>query len=486
MRKGMEPEQLMITMTAAAWIGIMFLIAVALRAKVKFLGRMLVPACMIAGIIGFILMNTTGLGDTTSEEYSTIAGMLYNVLFINLGLTLGEKKAGDKKNKKVPFRERKSNSMFSGIVGMGSFWAIAYSLQALIGFAVLYLIGGFWNMDAGYGLLIPFGFAQGPGQAVTYGTVIEGEGMTDAVQVAMLFAALGFIIAFAIGVPFARKGIEKGMVCSKVRMGDELVSGFIQPKKQENYGKVTTYGGNLDVMTLHLALIGLCWILGLQIGKLWAFIPGYFGNLFSQLLFFNGMLAAYAVKYIMGRLGFQKYMDRGTQVRISNSCTDFMVTATFMAISLKVVGKWIAPVVIACIVVAAVTWTLIRYFGARFGGENDFERVLGEWGTVTGTNATGLSLVRIADPDNHTTTAAELGPANIVNVPASYVVAPAICAFAAGNMKTGVMVMSLLGVVAAYLLFMRVTGVWGKKTFDMKTGEKYTVAADSVQPATEI
>lgn len=82
-------------------------------------------------------------------------------------------------------------------------------------------------------------------------------------------------------------------------------------------------------------------------------------------------------------------------------------------------------------------------------------------------------MVRIADPNNDTTTAAELGPANIINVPASYIVAPAICAYAAGSMSAGAMVGSLIGIIIAYLIFMRVIGVWGKKTFDISTGEKF-------------
>jgi len=462
-------------MTAVAWIGLMFLVAVILRAKIPFLGKTLIPACLIAGVVGFIFMNTTGLSGTTSTEYTTISGQLYTFMFINLGLTLGEgrKEKKEKIHGVKDLRSRMGDSMFSGIFGMGSYWALAYAFQALIGFAILVIIGKAWNMDPTYGLLIPFGFAQGPGQAVTYGTVIEKAGWANAVQVAMLFAAVGFLIAFIMGVPFARKGIQKGIASSNVKMSDDLVTGFIVPDRQETYGKITTYGGNLDVMTFHIALIGICWILGLQIGKAWGLIPGYFGQLFSQLLFFNGMLAGYLIRYIMGKLGLTKYMDRGTQVRITNASTDLMVTATFMAINLQVVGKWIVPALIICVVTALVTWVTIRYFGARFGGRNDFERLLGEWGTVTGTNATGLSLVRIADPNNDTTTAAELGPANIINVPASYIVAPAICAYAAGSMSAGAMVGSLIGIIIAYLIFMRVIGVWGKKTFDISTGEKF-------------
>lgn len=460
-------------MTAIAWIGVMFLIAVVLRAKIPFLGKMLVPACLIAGVIGFIGMNVIGLEGTTAADYSVISGQLYNFLFINLGLTVADKTlkkdtAVHLKKGFAHFRETIKHSMFSGIFGMGSFWALAYAFQGLIGFGILLAVGKAWKMDPTYGLMIPFGFAQGPGQAVTYGSVIEKAGWGDAVQVAMMFAAVGFIIAFLFGVPFARKGIRRGKASAHVQMGKDLTKGFYKPEKQESYGKITTYGGNLDVLTFHIALVGLSWILGIQIGKLWALVPGYFGTLFSQLLFFNGMLAAYAIRFLLGKIGVTQYLDRGTQVRITNTCTDLMVAATFMAISLKVVGKWIVPILLICVVTAVVTWIAIRYFGARFGGSNDFERTLGEWGTATGTNATGLSLVRIVDPNNETTTAAELGPANIVNVPASYIVAPAICAFAAGHMKTGVMVGSLLAVILGYLIFMRLIGVWGQKTYDMR------------------
>lgn len=465
----------MATMTAVAWIGVMFLVACVLRAKVKFLGDMVVPACLIGGVIGAVLMNTIGLAGTTAAEYSTISGQLYTFMFINLGLTLAAKQ--EEKKEKIKslkeLRSRMGDSQASGIFGMGSYWALAYSFQALLGFGILMLIGGFWDMDPVYGLIISFCYAQGPGQAVTYGTAMEAAGWPDAIQVGMLFAAIGFLIAFAFGVPFAKKGMQKGIACSKAELSDDVKKGFYPADKQESYGKVTTYGGNLDVMTFHIALVGLAWILGQQLGKVWSIFPGYFGELFPTLLFFNGMIAAYIIRWAMGKLGLQKYMDRGTQVRITNASTDIMVLATFMAIDFQVVGKWVVPMLIVAAVVAAVTWITIRYFGARFGGSNDFERTLGEWGTATGTNATGLALVRIVDPNNDTTTAAELGPANAVNVPASYFVAPAILGFAAGEVGPTAFLISMVGVIVGYLIFMKVIGVWGKKTYDVNKGEKY-------------
>lgn len=468
----------MTVMTAFAWCGIFFLIACVLRAKIKALGGMLIPCCLIGGILGCILVNTVSLYGCQVADFTPISGQLYTFMFINLGLTLAAKKDDTQKVKGEGglrgFRKKVANSQFSGIFGMGSFWALAYSFQALIAFGILALIGGIWDMDPVYGLLLPFGFAQGPGQAVTYGTVIEDAGWANAIQVAMLFAAVGFIVAFLFGIPYAKKGMQKGIACSATRPDEYLTKGFYPPEKQESYGKITTYGGSLDVMTLHLALIGLCWIGGLLLGKAWLLVPGYFGQLFSSLLFFNGMLVAYAVRWALGKLGLHKYLDRGTQERITNASTDMMVMATFMAIDFQVVGKWIIPTLICCLTAALVTWVTIKYFAPRFGGKNDFERLLGEWGTVTGTNATGLALVRIVDPNNETTTAAELGPANAVNVPASYIVAPAICAYAAGEMGLTVFLVSMIGIIVGYLIFMKVIGVWGKKTYDMKKGEKYS------------
>ncbi len=84
-----------------------------------------------------------------------------------------------------------------------------------------------------------------------------------------------------------------------------------------------------------------------------------------------------------------------------------------------------------------------------------------------------MALTRIVDPNNETTTAAELGPSNPVNLPGSLIIMPAILAFAAGTMSIGVFLFSMIGVIVVYMVFMKLIGVWGKKTFDINRGEKY-------------
>ena len=50
---------------------------------------------------------------------------------------------------------------------------------------------------------------------------------------------------------------------------------------------------------------------------------------------------------------------------------------------------------------------------------------------------------------------------------------PAILAYSAGTMGLKLFLITMILVIVIYLVFMRVVGVWGKKTFDINKGEKY-------------
>lgn len=66
-------------------------------------------------------------------------------------------------------------------------------------------------MDSIYGTLIPFAFAQGPGQASAFGTVYESFGWENAAMIAVAFAAIGFVVAFGVGIPAAKLGFPEAL-----------------------------------------------------------------------------------------------------------------------------------------------------------------------------------------------------------------------------------------------------------------------------------
>ena len=107
------------------------------------------------------------------------------------------------------------------------------------------------------------------------------------------------------------------------------------------------------------------------------------------------------------------------------------------------------------------------YFGARFGGTNDFERTLGLYGTCTGTVPSGVALVRIVDPNFHTATSVELGACNLVML-ASTPVYIIILALASGSMEMFPAMLGLGVCAVAYLILLKVTGTWGERTYHWK------------------
>ena len=58
-------------MTAVGWIGAFFLVGSYHTCKDQTIGNMLVPACLIGGVIGCVIINTVGLPWTTTADYLT-------------------------------------------------------------------------------------------------------------------------------------------------------------------------------------------------------------------------------------------------------------------------------------------------------------------------------------------------------------------------------------------------------------------------------
>lgn len=70
----------MSALIAFSWIGIMLLVGMILRAKIPFLANILMPASVIGGVIGFILMNIPAFVTATGVDAgmcNTIVGFFF-------------------------------------------------------------------------------------------------------------------------------------------------------------------------------------------------------------------------------------------------------------------------------------------------------------------------------------------------------------------------------------------------------------------------
>lgn len=448
-------------MMAFGWASVMLGVGMLLRAKNPFLQRMLVPASVIGGVFGFVFMNfcvnhKINVG-TDAKVYTEVVNHLFTVSFISISLTGGSKEKKDG-----------SKTIFKGAVALGLIWCLLYALTPILAAGIVVLLRRFTDMDGIYGMLIQFAFCQGPGQAASYGMIFEQYGWKDAAATAITFSVIGFVAAFLIGIPAAKAGIKRGLARHCKKLDERIRNGYMKKNEQtECKIKDTTCNSNIETLTFHFMLIGICYILAVGISKILTALPGFFGETMSSMMFMNGMYAAYFVRWLMGKLKIDFLQDDNLQGKITGWSADYLVVCAFMAVSVKLIGKWLVPILAVSLAVTIVTCIVCFYFGQRIGGGHDFERTLGLYGTCTGTVPSGISLIRIADPDFKTTACAELGACNLVML-ASTPVYIIILALASGNISMKTAVVWLAVCVVVYLAALRLTKSWGKKTYSWK------------------
>ena len=469
--EGEENFIMNLAMLSLAIIGVMLCIGMLLRAKIPFIGKMLIPASVIGGIIGFIFMNVIEPVTPLNLDCGTFGDLvdtMFVLSFISIGLT-GSQKA---KKEKEPDGTKQTGPVLGG-VGMGIIWCLLYGLTPVLGGILIFIIGRAVGMSGWYGILIPFGFCQGPGQASTYGRLFENVyGFENAEMVALTFAVVGFIAAFGVGVPMARYGLRKKLCLYEGKINASVEKGYMGPsEKGESVGYETTHSGNIDTLAFHFAVMGITYIVTLIIAQLLNFIP-VIGSSFAAMLFFCGMLAAYLVKAIMRKLKIDYLIDNSLQSKISGWLSDFLVTGAFMSIKINVIGEWIIPILIECVLITIVTYAVCMYFGSRLGSDHDFERVLGLYGTATGTTPSGLSLVRMVDPKLQSGAADELGIMNASMI----LTTPVMILVTLGGTKVisfWVMIGGMALSCILYLILLKVFRVWRKPSFSFAKGERY-------------
>lgn len=450
---------------------VMLCLGMFIRAKVPFFRHMLMPASVIGGIIGFVIMNVMlnkiDVGGVTVQDFSNIVDVFFVMSFISIGLTGGKKKKKDEPKDKT---KKKGSGAVRGAMGMALIWCILYAVQPLIGIGITAIMGKTVGMDSMYGILVPFAYCQGPGQASTYGRLFEYTyGYENAEMVALTYAVLGFIAAFGLGVPIARLGLKKGIAKNKSKINSSVERGFFTPEEQrEPLGKSTFHSANIETFAAHFAIMGVTYLLALGMAQVINLIPGI-GPTFAAMLFMWGMFAAYIVRGGMDKLNISYLINNAFQSRITGFFSDYLVVSSFMAIQVGIIGKWIVPIIIVGIVECFATYIISMYFGQRLGSDHDFERVLGVYGTSTGTTPSGLSLVRMVDPKLQTSTGAELGVMNmgmmfstptmlfITFAGLHYISLPVACA-------------GMFATIFIYLILLKVFGVWRKPTFTLAKG----------------
>lgn len=399
---------------AFIWLSILLLAGTFLRAKVTFLQKMLVPASLIGGILGFFCVWAGIIGLPTSNGWQPIPTSVFSMVTFHL-FAFGFVGVGLMKSKAT----NTNKVVARGGLWMALMFGLIWAIQGLIGKGIFefwrQLTGG--NFESCLGYLLGSGFAQGPGQAHAYGTIWQNTyQIANSVSVGLAFAAMGFLVAVAIGVPLANVGLKRGWITDPKNssLPDFFLRGMMNKGDNPSCSSATVHPANIDNLGFHVAIMAALYGVAYSFGLAWTlYMPSGISGLGFGLLFTWGMCLAMIARVCMDKMGFFHIVDANTIRRITNSSVDYMICAVFLAISVSELQSILVPFFIAVVVASLASLLVIMWF-ARRTSEFSFERGLAIFGCYTGTVASGLLLLRIVDPEFESSVAVELGVMNVI------------------------------------------------------------------------
>ncbi|UTW54636.1 sodium/glutamate symporter [Kordiimonas sp. SCSIO 12610] len=392
------------------------LLGTILRTSVPFLKRNLVPSSIIGGLVGFAALVFLSRYIGWSYNFNTLTFHFFTLSFMSLCLTM-----------QPDHHEGSTKTVISGGLWLALIWVASLVLQSLMGFGAIYAFNIFSieAVNEYLGALSTHGFTQGPGQALAIGTIWQDEFNVDrAADIGIIYASLGFVAAFLIGVPCARWAVARGLNANKdAAITLDFERGVYPEVDRPASGQQVTQPSNVDSLAYHISLLGVAyllthlWLVSMQ-GAVTDVAP--FGIrldiLFSHNLFFvHGLIVCILLRMIIQKMGFARYFDADTQKRITSSSVDFMIIGTLMGIKVAVLAAYLAPVIVVAISISMIT-AIFCYFMGRQLAVFGLERSLTIFGCCTGSTGSGLLLLRIVDPDFRTTVSRELAFFNVAIV----------------------------------------------------------------------
>ena len=348
---------------------------------------LLVIAAVYKGITGEVFFDTAFFGGNGSSVLEMITYHTLALGFIASAL----KKSDGKMTKK-----RSMEIFDSGVTTVST-----YLLQAVVGLAITIvaalLVTGFFPAA---GVLLPFGYGQGTGQALNYGNIYETEfGFEGGKSFGLTIAALGFLSASIGGVIHLNILKKK----NRIVIGSSEDENGIRSEEIQADNEIPMQG-SMDKITVQISMIfAAYYITYLIMYGLGLLLPGMRSVIYGFNFLF-GVMAAALIKVLLDHLKKlsimkKEYINNFLLTRSTNFFFDVMVVAGIAAIRLDMLEKYWGIIMILGVVGAFITYFYLHFIAEKLFPEYVEEQFLATYGMLTGTASTGIILLRELDGD---------------------------------------------------------------------------------------
>ena len=264
------------------------------------------------------------------------------------------------------------------------------------GLVVEYLLSPSMDTNPLMGCLIEVGFEGGHGAATIIGESFTRLGFDDGLELGLAMATVGLLSSSLLGSIFIFLG-------RTLRLSD--TEEIVELKENLNSNKKIEIFSDLRILIINLGFAGLAISFGVLLLKFLRYISTFFGEfsreiIFSLPVFPLILIGSLLIRYILEKTENTEYISNILQREIGILSTDLLIFTAMASLDIAVVfDHWL---IILVFTIFGLCWNLIciAYFAFFIFDDYWFEKSLIEFGNSTGVVASGLLLLRLADPKN--------------------------------------------------------------------------------------
>ena len=379
-----------------AWLALAGSVLSLILAAGRSIGRRLnlrlwgVPEALVAGLIG-LLVAPAGplplLPDHLMELWAGLPLVLLTLVFGSLML-----------GKPLP----KLGGLWRPVSGQVSLaLVLGFGQYVVGGLAVLLVLQPLLGVSPVMACLIEVAYEGGHGSAAAMGPSYAALGFPGGQDLGLAMATVGLLSSTLVGGVVVVLGRQRGWLLADAQ-GEPPAAATRQAPAQAATPEHSAWAA----WAVNLALVGIAVLIGVVLLQLLRLGTDAIGGGVAEVgralpVFPLAIIGSLLVRWLLERSGTSHWASAPIQSEIGTLSADLLITSATACLNLALLAAdWLPLTVLA---LAGLGWNLAvtLLLAPRLLPPDWFERAVLEFGQATGVAASGLLLLRMADPDDH-------------------------------------------------------------------------------------
>ena len=381
-----------------AWASMLLIIGLFLRSKVGFLQKMFIPVAVVGGLVG-LLLGSEVLGRFCpyyihwSDNVSGFANPLLAILFVTQFIALSfDRKMIKKCSLIFLISATVIGVQVLSAMGLGKVFGLPDG-AALLPFGAFYGANGIPQVIAGiYDTLGYWNYDEASAFGTTYATI-------------------GMLYGIIVGIVILNYGIRKGWVTAEKsgNLSKEDYTGILEKEHQYKFMRAYTSDIAFDPLTLHFGIVLGIMLLAYGLLQILHKVP-----LFSGFaIYVPAILVSLFAGMIIKRTRLQEFIDNESLAHIGSLALEYLIITAIATMKLDVILNNASAILTISLTGLILTTIVLMILPRLWLKTNWLENAMVMFGAWTGSTATGMMLLKIADPELET----DAGPNLIAATP---------------------------------------------------------------------